>query len=102
MAAAHKTLRALRRNMALSFAFPPRMSMERVSSDIAPASFTPLSPGFGIEASGVDLRDLSDASWRELERAFYEHQILALRTPRTLGRAVRRVREALRSRRSRT
>ncbi len=42
--------------------------------------FKPLSPGFGIEASGVDLRQpLSDATFAELERAFYAHQVLALR-----------------------
>ena len=43
-------------------------------------SFTPLSAGFGIEARGVDLsRPLSDADFAELERAFYAHQVLALR-----------------------
>ena len=41
---------------------------------------TPLSAGFGTEAPGVDLRNpLSDEAWRDLERAFYEHQVLALR-----------------------
>jgi taurine dioxygenase len=39
----------------------------------------PLAPGFGIEASGVDLGALDDAQFRELERAFYDHQVLALR-----------------------
>jgi taurine dioxygenase len=38
-----------------------------------------LSPGFGIEARGVDLGALSDTQFRELERAFYDHQLLALR-----------------------
>jgi len=43
-------------------------------------SFTPISPGFGIETSGVDLsRPLTDATFAELERAFYAHQVLALR-----------------------
>ena len=44
--------------------------------------FTPLSAGFGVEAADVDLRSLSDAAWRELERAFYDHQVLALRGQR--------------------
>ena len=40
----------------------------------------PLPPGFGIEASGIDLSlPLSDSAFAELERAFYEHQVLALR-----------------------
>jgi len=41
-----------------------------------------LSPlaGFGIEAEGVDLAaPLADAAFAELERAFYEHHVLALR-----------------------
>jgi len=43
-------------------------------------TFKPLSPGFGIEAAGVDLsQPLSDADFATLERAFYEHQVLALR-----------------------
>ncbi|MET0204979.1 MAG: TauD/TfdA family dioxygenase [Casimicrobiaceae bacterium] len=44
------------------------------------ARFHPLSAGFGIEASDVDLRKpLTDAAWRELEDAFYDHQVLAIR-----------------------
>lgn len=40
----------------------------------------PLSPGFGIEASGIDLsQPLSDQAFAALERAFYERQVLALR-----------------------
>jgi len=40
----------------------------------------PLSAGFGIEASGIDLSQTpSDAALAELERAFYAHQVLALR-----------------------
>jgi taurine dioxygenase len=43
-------------------------------------TFTPLTPGFGIEASGVDLsQPLSDADFATLEGAFYRHQLLALR-----------------------
>jgi taurine dioxygenase len=44
------------------------------------AKFTPLSSGFGAETADVDLRKpLVDAAWRELERAFYDHQVLAIR-----------------------
>ncbi len=47
------------------------------------AQFTPLSAGFGIEAAGVDLsQPLSDAAFAELERAFYDHQVLGLRGQR--------------------
>ncbi len=43
-------------------------------------SFTSLSPGFGVEVDGVDLaQPLSDAAFAEIERAFYAHQVLALR-----------------------
>ena len=42
--------------------------------------FTPLSAGFGIEASGVDLsKPLSGKDFAELERAFYDHLVLGLR-----------------------
>ena len=42
--------------------------------------FKPLSEGFGVEASGVDLtQPLVDADFAELERAFYANQVLALR-----------------------
>ena len=55
--------------------------------------FKPLSPGFGIEASGVDLsQPLVGRGFAELERAFYEHQVLALRAQDITRRAVRRVR----------
>jgi taurine dioxygenase len=40
--------------------------------------FAPL-PGFGIEADGVDLVALTDADFAELERAFYQHHVLAVR-----------------------
>jgi taurine dioxygenase len=42
--------------------------------------FQPLGPGFGIEADGIDLsRPLPDAEFGALERAFYDHHVLALR-----------------------
>ena len=41
--------------------------------------WAPLSPGFGIEARAVNLGALDDAQFRELERAFYDHQVLAVR-----------------------
>ena len=44
------------------------------------ARFTPLSSGFGVEAADIDLcKPLADAAWRELEQAFYDHQVLAIR-----------------------
>jgi taurine dioxygenase len=43
-------------------------------------AFKPLSPLFGIETSDVDLsKPLSDVAFRELERAFYDHQVLGIR-----------------------
>jgi taurine dioxygenase len=43
-------------------------------------AFKPLSPLFGVEALDVDLSaPLSDALFRDLEQAFYAHQVLALR-----------------------
>lgn len=46
-------------------------------------TFKPLSPLFGVEAADVDLSaSLDDATWRELEQAFYAHQVLALRGQR--------------------
>ena len=42
--------------------------------------FNPLPGPFGVEASGVDLaQPLSDADFKELESAFYENHVLALR-----------------------
>ena len=42
--------------------------------------FTPLSPLFGVETSAVDLsRPLPEASFKQLEQAFYTNQVLALR-----------------------
>jgi taurine dioxygenase len=43
-------------------------------------TFRPLSPLFGVETFDVDLsQPLSEAAFRELERAFYANQVLALR-----------------------
>ena len=43
-------------------------------------TFTPLCPGFGLECRDFDLgRDLSDATFAEIERAFYQAQVLVLR-----------------------
>src|SRR4249920_77347 len=40
----------------------------------------PLSDGFGAEIDGVDLaQPWSEASFREVERVFYDHQVLAMR-----------------------
>ena len=42
--------------------------------------FQPLCPGFGLEASGIDLaQPLTDAAFAELERAFFAGQVLVLR-----------------------
>jgi taurine dioxygenase len=43
------------------------------------ASYTPLSAGFGLETREVDLARLDDATFGELERAFYRAQVLAIR-----------------------
>ena len=41
---------------------------------------TPLSPGFGLEASAVDVsRPLSDAEFADLEQTFFRGQVLVLR-----------------------
>ncbi len=43
-------------------------------------SYAPLSSGFGVEAGGVDLsQPLTDDAFAQIERAFYAHQVLALR-----------------------
>jgi len=48
---------------------------------------TKLSPGFGLEASEVDLsQPLSDATFREIERAFYDGQVLVFRAQRLSAR----------------
>ena len=41
--------------------------------------FVPLSPGFGLETRDVDLARLDDATFAEVERAFYRGQVLAIR-----------------------
>jgi taurine dioxygenase len=44
---------------------------------------TPLSPGFGLELSDIDVsQPLSDAQFEELERAFFSGQVLVLRGQR--------------------
>jgi taurine dioxygenase len=43
-------------------------------------NFSPLCPGFGLEARDVDIsRPLSDDAFAEIERAFFEGQVLVLR-----------------------
>ena len=41
--------------------------------------FAPLCPGFGVETSDVDLAHLTDAQFAELERAFFDGQVLVVR-----------------------
>ena len=57
-------------------------------------TFVPLSAGFGVEARGVDLARLDDATFAALERAFYDAHLLAVRaqdlTPREFGAWARR------------
>jgi taurine dioxygenase len=44
---------------------------------------TKLSPGLGLEASGVDLsQPLSDTAFRKIERAFFDGQVLVFRAQR--------------------
>src|SRR5512141_1563446 len=46
-------------------------------------TFKPLCPGFGLEASGVDISEpLSAAAFAELEAAFFRGQVLVLREQR--------------------
>ncbi len=46
-------------------------------------TFSPLAPLFGAETSDVDLsRPLDEATFKDIERAFYAHQVLALRGQR--------------------
>lgn len=42
-------------------------------------TFTPLPGPFGVQAEGIDLARLSDKAFAELERAFYDNHVLALR-----------------------
>ena len=48
----------------------------------------PLSPGFGLEATGVDLSDpMSDEAFAEIEDAFFDGQVLTfLAVPQTAAR----------------
>jgi taurine dioxygenase len=41
--------------------------------------FEQLSPGFGVEARGVDVARISETEFREIERAFFAAQVLVLR-----------------------
>ena len=41
--------------------------------------FEPLSPGFGVEATGVDVARMTDAEFRGIEQAFFAAQVLVLR-----------------------
>ena len=41
--------------------------------------FKPLSPAFGLEAHGIDVARISDGEFREIERAFFQGQVLVLR-----------------------
>ncbi len=42
-------------------------------------SVTPVAGALGAEVSGVDLRDLDDESFREIDQAWMEHQVLFFR-----------------------
>ena len=42
-------------------------------------STKPLSDGFGVEVAGVDLSALSPRAFADIERAFYDHQVLTVR-----------------------
>jgi taurine dioxygenase len=39
----------------------------------------PLSDGFGAEIAGIELSQLPEAAFAELERVFYDHQVLGIR-----------------------
>ena len=47
---------------------------------------TKLSAGFGLEASGVDLARLSDREFEQLEKAFFDGQVLVLRAQKLSAR----------------
>ena len=58
----------------------------------------PLSPGFGVEAFGVDLANpLTDAAFADIERAFFARQVLVLRAQYADAGAVPRLRAPLRA-----
>ena len=48
--------------------------------------FAPLADGFGLETRDVDLARLDDATFAELERAFYRGQVLAIRAQKLAPR----------------
>jgi taurine dioxygenase len=50
------------------------------------ARYTPLADGFGLETRDVDLARLDDATFADLERAFYRGQVLAIRAQRLAPR----------------
>jgi taurine dioxygenase len=58
-------------------------------------SVKPLSEGFGAEVHGADLARLSDAQFAELERIFYDRQVLGIRaqdlTPQQFVAFARRI-----------
>ena len=58
-------------------------------------SVTPLSDGFGAEVHGANLGDLTDAQFKELERIFYDRQVLGVRaqelTPQQFAAFARRI-----------
>src|SRR5262245_14785619 len=58
-------------------------------------SVRPLSDGFGAEVRGADLGHLTDAQFNELERIFYDHQVLGVRaqalTPQQFVAFARRI-----------
>jgi taurine dioxygenase len=58
-------------------------------------SVKPLSDGFGVEVHGANLGDLTDAQFNELERLFYDHQVLGVRaqelTPQQFAAFARRI-----------
>ncbi|HEY6510809.1 MAG TPA: TauD/TfdA family dioxygenase [Burkholderiaceae bacterium] len=55
----------------------------------------PLSDGFGADVHGADLSRLTDAQFRDLERLFYQHQVLGVRaqtlTPAQFAAFARRI-----------
>ncbi len=56
---------------------------------------TPLTPEFGAEVHGADLATLTDAQFAELERLFYQRQVLGIRaqelTPQQFAAFARRI-----------
>ena len=59
------------------------MKRSRVAWESDDAAIAAAVPGFGLEATGVDCREpLTDAAFAEIERAFFDGQVLALRGQR--------------------